>query len=184
MNSNDRRVRKTKRALRMALAELMAEKDIHSITVRELTDKADIHRATFYTHYQDVYDLYDQLENSVVAEISAIVVSMPTHTYDGIYKAIIGYVCENTVLSKMLLGRNVNYKFQNRIIELLEECYLKIWLYEDNITEVTEEMRYLTTYHISGCLAIISRWLDSEFAYPKEKVFELLRKVNDNIDEV
>ena len=46
----DRRVRKTKKALRESLAELLAEKSIQYISVRELTDKADVHRSTFYAN--------------------------------------------------------------------------------------------------------------------------------------
>lgn len=46
--SVDRRVRKTKRQLRKALMDLMAEKPVKSISVRELADRADINRGTFY----------------------------------------------------------------------------------------------------------------------------------------
>jgi len=54
----DRRVRKTKKALREGLAELLTQKSIQKITVRELTDKVDIHRSTFYANYEDIYDLF------------------------------------------------------------------------------------------------------------------------------
>ena len=43
----DRRVRRTKARLRQALTELLREKDLRSITVRELTDRADVNRGTF-----------------------------------------------------------------------------------------------------------------------------------------
>ena len=68
----DRRVRKTKRALREGLADLLAEKSIQKITVRELTDKVDIHRSTFYANFTDIYDLYSQIEDSIIQEISNI----------------------------------------------------------------------------------------------------------------
>ena len=44
----DRRVRKTKRQLRQALMDLMSEKPSKSISVRELAERADINRGTFY----------------------------------------------------------------------------------------------------------------------------------------
>ena len=47
----DRRIRRTKRLLRQALAELMNEKDFKDITVKEITDRADLNRGTFYFHY-------------------------------------------------------------------------------------------------------------------------------------
>ncbi|MFM9371705.1 TetR/AcrR family transcriptional regulator [Streptomyces sp. Da 82-17] len=53
----DRRVRRTRAALRTALVELVLEKGFHAITVEEITDRADIGRATFYAHYRDKEDL-------------------------------------------------------------------------------------------------------------------------------
>ena len=50
----DRRVRKTKSQLRAGLAQLMREKSIREITVKELVDKVDINRSTFYLHYSDI----------------------------------------------------------------------------------------------------------------------------------
>ena len=47
----DRRVRKTKRQLRLALMKLMSEKSVKDISVRELAAIADINRGTFYIHY-------------------------------------------------------------------------------------------------------------------------------------
>ena len=61
----DRRVRKTKRQLRLALMQLMSEKNVKDISVRELAAIADINRGTFYIHYKDVYDLLSQLEEEM-----------------------------------------------------------------------------------------------------------------------
>ena len=58
----DRRIRRTKRLLRQALAELMNEKDFKDITVKEITDRADLNRGTFYFHYTDTYDLREKIE--------------------------------------------------------------------------------------------------------------------------
>ena len=55
--SEDRRVRKSKKALEEALIRLLAKKTITEITVTELTEEADIHRGTFYNHYKDTMDL-------------------------------------------------------------------------------------------------------------------------------
>lgn len=60
--SMDRRARKTRAALTAALLTLLKEKPVRTITVTELTELADVNRATFYVHYQDVYDLYGQMK--------------------------------------------------------------------------------------------------------------------------
>ena len=64
----DRRIRRTKRLLRQALAEIMNEKDFKDITVKEITDRADLNRGTFYFHYTDTYDLRNQIEDELVEE--------------------------------------------------------------------------------------------------------------------
>ena len=50
---DDRRVRRTRRALHEALIELVLEKGYERISVREILDRADVVRSTFYAHYQD-----------------------------------------------------------------------------------------------------------------------------------
>jgi len=59
--NNDRRVRRTRAALREALMELMTEKGYDAVTVQDLIDRADVGRSTFYAHYTDKADLLDEL---------------------------------------------------------------------------------------------------------------------------
>ena len=65
----DRRVRKTKKQLRQALMDLMSEKPSKSISVRELAERADINRGTFYIHYKDVGDLLQRLEDEMAERL-------------------------------------------------------------------------------------------------------------------
>lgn len=53
----DRRVRRTKRRLKEALLELIGERDYGSITIRELTERADVGRSTFYSHFDSKEEL-------------------------------------------------------------------------------------------------------------------------------
>lgn len=57
----DLRIKKTKRAIRSAFAELIKEKPMEKITVKEIAERAEINKTTFYAHYETVYDLVDQL---------------------------------------------------------------------------------------------------------------------------
>ena len=56
MNPADNRVRITKMMIRNALLQLLKEKTLQTITVRELCQVADINRGTFYTHYRRFYE--------------------------------------------------------------------------------------------------------------------------------
>jgi AcrR family transcriptional regulator len=53
----DRRVGKTRRALKEALTDLILEKGYESVTVQDVIDRADVGRSTFYAHFMDKDDL-------------------------------------------------------------------------------------------------------------------------------
>ena len=55
----DPRVKRTRNLILRAFASLLAEKGFETISVHDVTDKAEINRATFYAHFQDKYALLD-----------------------------------------------------------------------------------------------------------------------------
>lgn len=65
----DLRIERTKRNIKEAFLKLRKEKPLEKITVKELAELAFINKATFYSHYRDIYDLSEQLENEAVESI-------------------------------------------------------------------------------------------------------------------
>ncbi len=63
----DLRVERTKKNIKNAFLELRSKKPLEKITIKELSELAVINRATFYTHYQDIYDLSEHIEDEIVA---------------------------------------------------------------------------------------------------------------------
>ena len=57
----DPRVKRTRQLLQDAFMELMQEKSFQSITVQDIASLATVNRATFYAHYEDKYDLLNQI---------------------------------------------------------------------------------------------------------------------------
>lgn len=66
----DRRVRKTKNAIKQAFIKLLAEKELERITIQDITTLADINRGTFYLHYEDKYLLLSDLEDEILAGLA------------------------------------------------------------------------------------------------------------------
>lgn len=56
----DRRKRYTRKVLKESLISLLKDKPISSVTVKEICELADINRSTFYTHYNDQFDLLEK----------------------------------------------------------------------------------------------------------------------------
>jgi AcrR family transcriptional regulator len=57
LNENDRRVQRTRQLLQQAMIELVSEKGYDAVTVRDITDRANLGRTTFYAHYESKEDL-------------------------------------------------------------------------------------------------------------------------------
>ena len=64
----DLRIEKTRNSIVNTFLELRSKKDLEKITVKELCEKAQINKSTFYSHYHDIYDLSEHLEDEVVRE--------------------------------------------------------------------------------------------------------------------
>lgn len=65
----DLRKQRTKSSIINAFIQLRAKKPLEKITVKELAELAYINKATFYTYYQDIYDLSEQLEDEAITNI-------------------------------------------------------------------------------------------------------------------
>lgn len=65
----DIRIAKTRQSIINAFIEIRSHKELERITIKELCEAAQINKSTFYSHYHDIYDLSDQLENEVVTSI-------------------------------------------------------------------------------------------------------------------
>lgn len=121
----DRRVRKTKRQLRLALMKLMADKSIKDISVRELAAIADINRGTFYIHYKDVYDLLSSLEDELADGLVAVCRRHNAKDSEGktypYLMELYQYIEQNSDLCHVLLGKNGDIAFTDRICHILRD---------------------------------------------------------------
>ena len=68
----DRRKERTEKEILNGLIALMQEKSMKNISVRELAERIDINRSTFYLHYTDIYDLIEKTENRLVEQILSV----------------------------------------------------------------------------------------------------------------
>lgn len=65
----DLREKKTKRSIKNAFLELRAKKALEKITVKELTELAEISKATFYLHYHDIYELSEAIGQEIIDSV-------------------------------------------------------------------------------------------------------------------
>ncbi|MCL2568898.1 MAG: TetR/AcrR family transcriptional regulator [Oscillospiraceae bacterium] len=176
----DRRVRKTKKALREGLAELLMGKSIQHITVRELTEKADIHRSTFYANFKDIYDLYGQMEDVVIEEVSEILSAEYNLDAKVFFGVLLRYIADNKKVCRLILGENTSGTFFNRISNLFQTSCMACWRSEFHLAERPEEMRPYAQFFLSGSLGIVRAWVVNNFDRPIDELMNLLVEIDAN----
>ena len=171
---DDRRVRRTKKLLEQGLVQLLEEKPIHSITVRELTNLIDINRGTFYLYYQDIYDMVEKLEEEYISRLIAM---LDKHQEEDlsvrvkeVSRELFAFIEENKRLCKVLLSENGDIHFLQSLNSVIHDRY-RGFHERLRMDEATFEYRYAFT--VFGLLGVIRRWLAADCDWPAEKMAAL-----------
>ncbi len=116
---------RTKKMIREAFAELVSEKqDITKITVKELVERADISKSTFYCHYQDVYAVIEEFEQEVLSLLDdTLNTYMKEHReeFAPYVKKIIQHLKENEGLYKKIFVSDLPSKFIDQLKSICNE---------------------------------------------------------------
>jgi len=181
----DRRIIRTKRMIRDALTLLMEEKGFEAITVRDLTERADINRGTFYLHYEDKYDLLEQCEEEIINGIKKLALKINPKdalSFDGqkepfpfiVY--LFEYFHENSSFMKAALGPNGDAAFQEKLKELIKNTFYQNILSNLQQEDMLVPIDFLIAYISSANLGVIQHWLESGMEKsPREMALILAR---------
>ena len=182
-NTNDRRTRKTKKAICEAFAELLVEKELHKITVKEIIEKADISRVTFYNHYLDVYDLHDKFEESLMLEMASLVLELESVPYSEVFSKIIGYVNENRAAFKMVFSPNGTNKMRFRLGNLLEGVLRQLYLEENEDAAGDRNADYMIYYRAQGIILVIQKWVLDDFRESADVITGIMTVLDGRAEE-
>ncbi len=181
--SNDRRIRKTKNELRNALTNLLLEKDIKEITVKELASLADLNRGTFYLHYRDIYDLYNQIQDEIYEELRLIFEKhLKTNRRAGLPLVVaeaFEFISKNKELCMVVLNSE-DSNLLSGIIELGKPKTKEEW--QSLLGDVSPELHeYYYTFITSGCVGLLRSWFTGGMEEPPAKMAELAGKMIDSL---
>jgi AcrR family transcriptional regulator len=165
--------------LRSGLTQLMREKPIKDITVRELAQLVDINRCTFYLHYRDIYDMVEQVEREVFEEFEALIEAHPPSDLGGGTRMMLldlyRFFQENADLCAAFLGGNGDMSFFNKLIGLLKERVFEYWLQERK--KDPEQFDYFFSYIASGSIGIIREWFNREMRETPAQMADLTEQL-------
>lgn len=171
----DRRIRKTKSQLRQGLAKLMTTKSIKEITVKELVEEVDINRSTFYLHYTDIYDLLEQTEAELKAEIMDIIGMENAKSIEDTMPYVMElftFIADNKEIAQALLGPNGDVAFINQIEDIIASHCMNI--FRQYLPDTTSlDFSYANAFCITGCIGLIKYWMGQQFSESPEHMAKL-----------
>lgn len=97
--------RRTHKLLREALIDLIEERGFDTLTVREITERAMVSRAAFYRHYQDKYDLVEQIFLEAAKTLFSVISEPVMEHPPRIWVRFFEHIAEYERLYRALLGR-------------------------------------------------------------------------------
>ena len=152
----DHRVRLTKLLLREAFLDLLVEKPVAKITVKELCEQANVNRATFYAHYRDLFDLHEEIERDLAHTIMrSLSTTLPSQSLSAFSNEICRIIVDNERSCQAIFGEHGDPEFPLRVVETLRESSIALWRQQrPDLPEA--ELDRLYTFMANGCLAVIS----------------------------
>ena len=160
--TQDRRIKRTKMLLQNALVDLMLEKAVGKISVKELTQKADVNRSTFYLHYLDIYDMLEQMENEFVETIQGffhdfftpLPTSMPLTLFVNISEWL---EQDKEYYVKLLRGSASGYIFEELETRIRDEFLTLLYLIF--LDEESLDLRTRVNFTVSGTVGVLRMWV-------------------------
>ena len=181
--TEDRRTRKTKKAICDAFAELLAEKELHRITVKEIIEKADISRVTFYNHYLDIYDLSAKFEENIMLDAALLVLDLEDVPYEDFFSHLTGYVTDNRTAFKMMFSPNGTNKLRFKFCALLEGLLRQLYLEDRSLTESNANIDYMIRYRAQGIVSVLETWVQDDLREPAAVIAQIMAVLDGSIED-
>jgi len=174
----DRRVRRTKKLLTQALTDLMQHKQVKEITVKELTELADMNRGTFYLYYKDIYDMLESIEDNMFNALNEI---LGRHEKENVVVQsgpvltdLLEFIRENQEMVRVLLSPHGDMNFLHRLNEVLREKCLQVYrAVTPGGGDGTDVFDYQYSFIVFGCAGIIRAWVSRQCPESPRQMAEL-----------
>jgi AcrR family transcriptional regulator len=177
---NNQRTRLSKLLFKNALMDLLKEKgSINKVSVRELCDRAELNRSTFYAHYNEPNDLLMEIETELLDATEEHLKKIGEENDAGAHKYILSflqYIKQNDKQFRTLLIDSADPEFRSRfmrqsIIQFVENLRI----------ELPKELeQYIFSYILNGSTGIIIQWIRSDYAADENEIVNLLFSINNS----
>ncbi|MGM0215247.1 TetR/AcrR family transcriptional regulator [Enterococcus sp. AZ109] len=172
--ANNRRTIYTKKMIRQAFLALLSQKELEKITVKEITEAADINRGTFYKYYKDTFDLLQKIEEEVMNDLLADI-QLNSQPMDTWLTTLLEKIKNRPEIRILVLG-NTKSNFLSPLLEQIKpEAFQQFSQYFPTATQT--EMELYLSYFVEGSVGLIIRWLKDFEELNAHEVSKLLLNV-------
>ncbi|OMF67997.1 TetR/AcrR family transcriptional regulator [Paenibacillus sp. FSL R5-0766] len=179
----DRRVRKSQEAIKMAVIELMNEKDFDQITIQDISDRADVSRRTIYLHYTDKFNLLDKLIGEHITNLREICeATEDDDSYRDMVEMWFEYFENHSLFFSALLASKGSSFFRNQfLVFFIEELGKGNSMSEEgNIAAKTEGINVEVQFLGAAIVGVVEWWFKKEKPLPRyvmaERIGALLER--------
>jgi AcrR family transcriptional regulator len=180
----DRRVQRTRKLLREALMELILEEGYDAISIQDITDKANLGRATFYLHFKDkdelLLDVMDQFMEDFLDQVPQFSQSQWQMEDTKAIAKLFDFAADHYDLYRILIigsgGITASRKLHQTIAENIKTCIQKEIDEQDANPAVPTD--FIANHFAGALLATIYWWLDSDLPYSVDEIAEMFQKIN------
>lgn len=176
----DRRIQRTRQALRDALLELIAERGYDNINIQDITDRANIARTTFYLHFDDKDDLLFSGMTEIYSELFAQAVEQPLkkNAPPGEMmgsSADFEHVAAYVDFYKVMLSENGSMRFLVRVQRFLEDMMkqhvLKPMLPDGQAPRVPLDV--MAAFMAGAQIGVLGWWMKNNMPHDPETMASL-----------
>jgi AcrR family transcriptional regulator len=179
----DRRKLRTRKALQKSLISLILEKGYDAVSVSEVTDRADLGRATFYLHFKDKDDLLVETINAIVQDFIKKISPFPIlpldRDHDVIIRQVFEFAQQNSDLFRVILRGHGMYtatlRLQSVIAGFIYTAVKNMLAEQGRHPEVPLEI--LSNFYAGALLNTIYWWLENDTGYSADEMAANYRKL-------
>ena len=179
MNKQPEVTAQTKQNLINAFWSFYCENRIEKITVKEITQKAGYNRGTFYEYFIDVYDVLEQIEQSLIPALDELPpLTMPSHNMGMSLDRFLKLYEQNSKYYSVLLGDNGDPAFASKLKNSTKPMLKQAFSADYAMDEI--ELDFILEFVLSAMIGIMSYWFMQNKALPAEDLIALMYELMQN----
>ena len=176
---NNRRSQETRDRMKQSLLELLERMDILDVTVSKLCDAANVNRSTFYSHYDSVADIMNEIEREIAVNLLE---RFNEDNYDennpfsmDHFAVVLEHMKENRIFYRAYLTQSTSQSQLDWAFGQLLERFAQPMMHSLHVDDIAIE--YYFAFFRAGFIALLSHWLHNGCREDPEVVLSCLRNI-------